>query len=174
MGRLAKISKYIVVAVLMLSLLGGGILFAVLRDPAQKGGDITISGNGEGEVRIDKTETQIRVDFSDFAPGMQVQYVLHLNRENASAPESVLLRCFDADDGDLAQYLILTVKTETVEEQKPLTDWLAATAPFSLPKETETVTLIYSMPSTVGNEAQGATSVFYLSLTAEGRKDETE
>lgn len=172
---MGKLVKYVLLPLLLLCLLGGGIVFTVIDQSKDTGkGDITVREDGESIVTVEKTETVIEVSCLDFYPGKRVEYDIHLvGKGGGRLTEALTLRFASEEECTLGDYLLLTVKTDSLTEEKTLSAWLGESEPLSLAENTSTLTLIYHMPESVGNEAQGTKADFRLLLHAEGRKEET-
>lgn len=121
-------------------------------------------------LKIDSAATKtLTAEISGVSPGDSREYEINLAGDEASA-YVVKLDFRKRGDGTLGKYLYVTVSTESVTVEKSLEE-LFDDGQVELGKNAEKITIRYSMPLDVGNEAQGANVFFYLDVIASAEKE---
>ena len=155
-----KGTAYILICLtVVMSLIGLLIWYNVAKTAGEKNPmevDITLNGN---------TTRELSVDFKDLNPGTDGQYVINLKAQNAK-DYSVVLRFHG--EGKIKDYIDVEITTDAEGfecEKKKLADLLDGEE-IALGKGATRITVSYSMPVDVGNEAQGAEANFFIELVA--------
>ncbi len=155
-----KGTTYILICLtVVMSLIGLLIWYNVTKTAGEKNpldADVTLNGN---------TAKELSVDFKDLKPGSDGQYVINLNAKNAR-DYSVVLKF--RGDGQIKDFIDVEVTTdaEGFECKKSKLADLLGGEEMDLGKGATKITVRYSMPVDVGNEAQGAEATFFIELVA--------
>lgn len=121
-------------------------------------------------LKIDSASTKtLTAEIKDIYPGESGEYEINLTGDGASA-YIVKLDFKKRGDGTLGKYLTVTISTGSVTVEKSLEE-LFEGAEVELGANAEKITIKYSMPLDVGNEAQGAKTSFYLDVIASTKKE---
>lgn len=120
---------------------------------------------------LENETTKLKVDLNDINPGNNVEYRINLYT-NVNNGLSIFVS-FDNEinKGSLQDYLNVTFTSELDSEiinsvTKPLSEVLTNKESFNMGKDIKYLYVSYSMPESVGNEAQDAFADFYLTINA--------
>ncbi len=115
---------------------------------------------------LENETTKLKVDLVDINPGNDVEYTINLYT-NVDSGLNIFVT-FDGQDnkGDLQKYLNVSFTSELASISKPLSEVLTNNESFNMGKDINKIVVKYSMPETIGNEAQNAFADFYINLNA--------
>lgn len=156
--------KYILLAAIAAVMILGVVILAVV---ISTGDDfvhnITLAENG-------RTMQKLEFSVSGLAPGGSREYTLNL-KSQVDAHYSIALDFAEQGDGALKNFVDVTILCGEQSHTYSLADLFEGkTTQFDLDigrGRSAVITITYSMPQSVGNEAQGATADFVINLTAE-------
>ena len=156
MGKSSKL-KYIIIIISVVLTLTGVVIWGTLQNNDNLEENTVVEINGE-------TSKTLKADIKGLYPGQTVDYTISLTGDYAEE-YSTTLNFFGDNGGALKKYMLVCIATENVTLEKPLQELLDGEA-ISLGQGISQVTISYTMPIETGDEAQGASVVFYVELNA--------
>lgn len=118
-------------------------------------------------VTINENETTtLKVDLNDIYPGKEAAYTINIYTKVDNGLNISLTFDDEINKGDLQKYLDINFSSEFVSISKPLDDVLSNKEKFDMGQDIKHISIVYSMPLTIGNEAQNSFADFYINLNA--------
>ncbi len=118
-------------------------------------------------LTINENETKnLKVELNDIYPGSADTYVINIYTEYETGLNISITFDGEENKGDLANYLDVSFNSESVSVTKPLKEVLSSKESFDMGIDIKHISLTYSMPITIGNEAQNSFADFYIELNA--------
>lgn len=118
-------------------------------------------------LTINENETtSLKVDLSDIYPGNSAEYTINLYTSVKNGLNISVSFDGDSNKGDLDKYLNVSFSSESVSINKSLHDVLTSKETFDMGQDIKHISIVYTMPSSIGNEAQNSFADFYINLNA--------
>lgn len=149
--------KYFIIIISIISTLACVGLFFTMQNNNNLINNTTINVNGE-------TNVTLKAKIDGLYPGKTEIYVVSLKGSTAKE-YYVTLNFFEDNGGALKRYLNVKIETVNGVIEKPLQDLLNE-EPVFLGQGLTEILLSYTMPIDTGDEAQGASVVFYVEFNA--------
>lgn len=150
-----KFKMFLTVASLVVSFAGIGIGIGINSNK-------DLENNTTVEVEDGKVET-LKVEVLDFYPGKKVDYTIKFN--NGSAENYYATIDFhNCDDGNLKDYIDVKISDNNNDLFFMKLNEILNEEKLSLGKNIEYISIEYSMPEDVGNEAQGTSVTFFVDI----------
>ena len=156
MKKSNKLTYLIIIISIVLTLTGVAV-WGTLQKNDNLEENTVVEINGE-------TSKTLKSDIKGLYPGQTVDYVISLTGDYAEE-YSTTLKFFGDNGGELKEYVLVGIITNNVTIEKPLQEILNADV-ILLGEGITEITISYTMPIDTGDEAQGASVVFYIELNA--------
>ncbi|MBO5889289.1 MAG: hypothetical protein J6Q58_04030 [Clostridia bacterium] len=154
MGKGNKL-KFILIIISIILTLTGVVLFATIQDNNE------LKENTVIEIDEATTKT-LKAEIDGLYPGKTEEYVISFTGDNIK--DYLITLDFNGDnDGTLKNFIEVEIKTNESSINKTLNELLEGNL-ISLGTGVTEITISYTMPIEVGNEAQGVSVVFYIEL----------
>ncbi|MBR2614375.1 MAG: hypothetical protein IKC71_02110 [Clostridia bacterium] len=151
------ILKYFIIVLSVILTLTGIVLWVTMQSSNNLKENTVIKISGE-------TNKNLKSEIKGLYPGKTVDYVISLKGETAEE-YFVSLNFHNDNGGELKKYVVVAIVTDNGTIQKTLEELLDG-EPLSLGQGVTEIKLSYAMPIDTGDEAQGASVVFYVELNA--------
>lgn len=149
--------KYIIIIISIVLTLTGVVILGILQNNNNLKDKTVVEINGE-------TSKTLKAEIKGLYPGKTEEYTILF--EGDSAEEYIItLNFFDDNGGDLKNYILVRIETNNSSIEKPLNELLDGDL-VSLGQGVAEIKILYTMPIDTGDEAQGASVVFYVELNA--------
>ncbi len=156
MGKGNKI-KYILIIISIISTLACVGLFITINDINYLNKNTVINVNGE-------TNLTLKAEINGLYPGKTEDYVVSFASDNEN-DYFITLNFKGSNDGKLKNFIKVEIKTENSVINKTLLELLNGEL-ISLGIGVKEITISYTMPIDVGNEAQGTSISFNVEIEA--------
>ncbi len=156
MGKGNKL-KFILIIISIILTLTGVVLFTTIHDNNELKENTVIEIDGA-------TTKTLKAKIDRLYPGKTEDYVISFTGDNIK--DYLITLDFNGDnDGTLKNFIEVKIKTNESSINKTLNELLEGDL-ISLGTGVTEITISYTMPIEVGNEAQGVSVVFYIELEA--------
>ena len=151
--------KYVLIVACVAAAAGCALIYFISGgDKLQKNTTITIK---------EDTVKTLEANITGICPGDDREYVINFNVKDAKIFDiSLAFREREDRVGTLKNFINVKITTADERIEKTLKELLENGETFNLGAGVKSVTIIYSMPESVGNESKGATADFYIDVTA--------
>ncbi len=150
-----KIVKIILIVVSAAMTFTGVLLYFVVSKNNTLMKDTTIT------LRENTTKT-LKAEIKDIVPDTKNEYVINLTGESKS--DLIVTLAFRIkNDGELKNFIHVEITTNDKTIQKSLDELLKGDK-IELGANVNKIKIVYAMPATVGNEAQGKSISFYIDI----------
>lgn len=156
-GAMNKTLKLVLIIVSVLTTCVGVTAWGVARpnDKLDKVTSITVDGD---------TEKSLKAELYGFYPGNAQEYVVTLGGKNTD-DYFVTVTFRDAKKGSLENFLTVEISSGEITVKKTLKELLGGEK-VSLGRNASRISIVYTMPEDVGNEAKGSQAVFFVDVSA--------
>ena len=148
---------YIVIIISIVLTLTGAVVWGILQNNGNLEENTVVEINGE-------TRKTLKADIKGLYPGKTVDYMISLTGDTAEE-YSITLNFFGDNGGALKKYILVGIVTDNVSIEKSLQELLDGEM-VTLGQGASEITISYTMPIDTGDDAQGASIVFYVELNA--------
>lgn len=162
MGKGNKL-KYILIIISIIITLTGVVLLGAMQNNNILKENTVIKLDGE-------TSKTLKAEIKGLYPGKTEDYVISFTGDDAEN-YFISLDFNNGNDGNLKNYIEVEIATNDSTIEKSLNELLEGDL-VSLGSGVTEITISYTMPIDVGNEAQGESVVFYIELEAKTMNDE--
>lgn len=115
---------------------------------------------------LENETTKLKVDLVDINPGSDITYTINLYTNVDNGLNIFLSFDGEGNKGDLQKYVNVSFVSEVTSVTKSLSEVLNNGESFDMGKDIKKIDVSYSMPESIGNEAQNAYADFYINLNA--------
>lgn len=112
-----------------------------------------------------KTTRSWKVAINDLYPGKSQSYTINFTGKAQTYLVSLSFR--KGEDSSLNEFITVNIDSDGVAVEKRLSELIDGTA-IECNQTTDKITITYTMPTAIGNEAQGTAAKFYIDLTVIG------
>lgn len=155
--------KYVIIIISIVLTLTGVVILGLLQNNNNLEENTVIEVNGE-------TSKTLKAEIKGLYPGKTEEYTILL-KGDSTEEYSITLNFFDDNGGELKKYIVVRIETNNNSIEKSLEELLEGEL-ISLGQGVTEITILYTMPIDVGDEAQGASIVFYVELNAKMMNNE--
>lgn len=156
MGKGNKL-KYILIIISIILTLSGVVLVVTMQNDNQ------LKDNTVIEIDGGTTKT-LKAEIEGLYPGKTEEYIISFTGENTK--DYLITLDFNGDDnGNLKNFIEVKIETNESLINKTLSELLEGDF-ISLGMGVTEIKISYTLPIEIGNEAQGASVVFYIELEA--------
>ncbi len=158
-----KVGYILTLAAVVMAIIGVLIWFN-LKDDGSLEKRTTLTINGE-------TTKTLKAEIGGINPGDTKEYTINIIGK--AAPDYYFTLVFrkneevETDRNTLGKYVNVTISTGSVTVRKNLEELFGGET-IELGKKAQNITITYSMPLEIGNEAMGAEARFFIDVSAHG------
>lgn len=161
-----KVGYILTIAVVAMTVIGVLLWFNIKGDGNLKD-KTTVTFGGE-------TTKTLKAEIAGFYPGKSADYTIEISDKNAADYNVSLVfrknEDVEPEKNTLGNYLTVRIVAGDVTFEKNLNELFGGET-INLGRNSQKITITYTMPLEIGNEAQGAEARFFIDLTVSEEGD---